>query len=73
MTSLIRKLTPKRATVPPGRTCRDCGSDVPAARTLCRHCGSPNVEDVDPTRPPVENFFVGTIGAEVNNIRRPDA
>ena len=72
MTNPIRKLSAKKAAVPPGRTCRDCGSDVPAAKTRCRQCGGANVEDVDPTRPPPENFFVGTIGAEVNNIRRPD-
>jgi hypothetical protein len=57
---------------PPRRACRECGSDVPAARMICRHCGSADVEDEDPTLPPRENFFVATIGAEVNNIRQPD-
>jgi predicted amidophosphoribosyltransferase len=73
MTSLVRKLTAQKVAAPPDRTCRDCGSDVPSAKTRCGHCGGANIEDVDPTRPPPENFFVGTIGAEVNNIRRPDA
>jgi ribosomal protein L40E len=73
MASLIRKLSANKVVTPPSRVCRDCGSDVPVAKTRCRHCGSANVEDVDLTRPPPENFFVGTIGAEVNNIRRPDA
>jgi hypothetical protein len=53
--------------------CRDCGTDVPLAKTLCKHCGGANIEDVDATSRPREHFFVGTIGAEVNNIWRPDA
>ena len=72
MASLVRKLSAKKVASPRARMCRDCGSDVPVAKTRCRHCGGANVEDVDPNHPPPENFFVGTIGAEVNNIRQPD-
>jgi hypothetical protein len=72
MASWLRKASAAKEIAPPRRTCRDCGSDVPTAVTRCRHCGAANVEDEDPTRPPPENFFVATIGAEVNNIRRPD-
>jgi hypothetical protein len=73
MAHLIRKQSTRKTPSLPRRSCRDCGSDVPAARTRCPHCGSADVEDEDPTRPSRENFFVATIGAEVNNIRRPDA
>jgi hypothetical protein len=73
MTSWTQKLSNRKVGAPPRRSCRDCGADVAIAVTLCRYCGGANVEDEPARSGEAENFFVATLGARTNNIRRPDA